>query len=1577
MAVSLAGTDPACFGTSTGSITSTVIGGTAPYTYAYSNGATTADISGLAAGAYSVTVTDANGCIANAVDTLSQPNLLTATASATNVTCFGGFDGTASATPTGGTAPYTYHWSNNASTRNISGLFAGTYRVTVTDAHGCIATAQAQVQQPGPLTLGANTTPVSCNGGNNGAIDLRVTGGTAPYTYTWSTGDTTQDLAGGLIAGTYNVTVVDAHRCNATVAIVVNQPLPLQLTLTPVGPSCTSGASGSITSQVSGGTLPNQYSWSNGATAADLTNIAAGNYSVTVTDANGCSVSDATTVSPSGTLHIALTPTDPSCYGSINGSITSTITGGSGNYTYTWSNGAATADISGLGAGTYKLNVVDVFGCAGADSVTLSQPNPLTVALTDTDAACFGTATGSVQSIVTGGTTPYAYLWSNGAITANINALAAGTYNVTVTDAHGCVASAAAADTVTEPNLLTATATSTPVSCFGGFDGTASVTPTGGTAPYTYHWSNNASTLNITGLFAGTYRVTITDAHGCTYNTLTTVQQPGPLTLGANTTPVSCYNGSNGAIDLIVTGGTAPYTYTWSTGDTTQDLAGGLIAGTYNVTVVDAHRCNATVAILVQQPLPLTLTLTPVGPNCAGTTAGSVSSVVAGGTIPNHYVWSTGDTTANISNVVAGTYSLTVTDANSCVVSGTTTVSPSGTLAISLTAGKLTCNGAGNGSVTSTISGGSGIYTYAWSNGATTANINGLAAGTYTLSVYDAFGCTGVDSARVNQPNVLAVSLTGTDVACFGGSTGSVTSTVTGGTAAYTYFWSNGATTANLNNVAIGNYNVVVTDANGCTATAAAADTVTQPALLVATATSTPVSCFGGFDGTASALAAGGTAPYTYHWSTGANRQNITGLFAGSYRLTVTDAHGCTGLYTVQVGQPGPLTLGANTVPVSCFGGSNGSIDLSVTGGTPGYVYTWSTGATTQDIAGGLAAATYNVTVVDAHNCNATVAILVQQPLPLSLTLNPVNPSCGSGNTGSISTTVVGGTSPYHYAWSNQATTANIGNIGAGTYSVVVTDTNGCQASNSTTLIGGVPLNITLTPTAPSCNGGSNGSITSSVSGGVQPYTYAWSNGATTANISGLAAGSYTVTVTDALGCSSSANIVVTQPASLSIGLTVTNAACFGSATGAVTSTVTGGTAPYTYLWNTQATSANLSNLAIGSYSVTVTDAHGCVANSAASSVSQPTALTDQITATMVNCIGAFDGTVTTRAGGGTAPYTYRWSNNATTAGITGLPVGTYKVTITDANGCSRIDSAAVNQPGPITLGATTTPVNCNGTPTGSITLIALGPNMPFTFRWSNGATTKNISGLVAGTYTVTATNTHGCSATVSITVIEPAPISLTASITSACIITGGGAINLSVTGGTVPFSYTWSNGATTEDINQLTSGIYGVTAADQNGCKAMASFTVGDSICGGGGGIAPRMAAPKNLAASNLANSDNQEVITESNTTSGNNTVTTEPMHIATQPNSPAAKTETAMKCYPNPFSSKLTVEYNLTQADHVKIDVLDVVGNNVATLFNNELEAGTYKTSFEPGNINNGIYLIRVQIGEQVQTQKAILYK
>jgi hypothetical protein len=1114
------------------------------------------------------------------------------------------------------------------------------------------------------------------NAGIPGAT-FTVSGGSRPTgTFCWT--PTFADV--NLNANTFTVTVVDNACPNVgtqTFSYSIMVPSPF---VDVVSANAVCGQSnGSLTAIPQIANTNYAYAWSNGVTTAANTGLTPGTYGLTVTDPSGCSVSTTGTVSNTGeTVTANGTVTDASC-GASNGSITLFDAINSPN-TITWSNASNGAELSNLEPGSYSVTVTTPGGCSTSNTFTVGGTAAATIALTASANGCTGT--GSVEATVSG-TAPFVFAWSNGADVQNIQSVPSGNYGLTVTDANGCSAEATAE--LVAPGTPMVTALGTVANC-GNSDGTLSATVDGGTAPYTFSWSNGATDQTLTGMPAGAYLVNVTDANGCAGNAEATVGSTAAATVSLTATADGCTG--TGSVDATVNGA-APFAFAWSNGADTEDLS-GVASGNYSLVATDANGCLATASIELTAPTAPAATATATLANC-GSNDGTASVSATDGTAP---------------------------------------------------------------------------YAFAWNNGSADQQLAGLSAGTYSVVVTDANGCSASAEATVGSTNAAELALTATPNGCTG--TGSVDATVNGA-APFAFAWSNGADTEDLSGVSTGNYSLVVTDANGCSAAASVA--LTAPTTPTATTTATNATCAGG-DGTASVSATGGTAPYAFAWSNGSVDQQLAGLAAGTYSVVVTDANGCSTSAEAIVGAVTCCNvtdagqIGANQSHCGPFDPAELTSIEDPSGGAGDLEIVWimSVGCTGNwTPIPGATGLTYDPGLVTETTCfrrcarRAGCITFVGESNIITITVFPAIAVTATANGNTATATANGGTAPFAFLWSNGATTATATNLLGGTYTVTVTDANGCTGTASVQIALPCQIFTNTTATAPGCSGGCAGIATVTAINGNAPYTFVWNNGQTGATATGLCPDLYHVTVTDASGCSATACVTVPEGEPLMTGTIVTNATCNGTCDGAINLFVSGGTEPYTFDWSNGATTEDLANACPGSYDVTVTDATGCTAHACVVVLGSPMSVT--ATATNVTCNGACNGSVTASATG-QAPFTYLWNNGATTATLSQRCPGTYRVTVTAANGCSGTAEATVTQPTGLQVsGQITHPTTCNG----GINLTVSGGTAPYTFFWNNGATTEDRTGLCAGTYFVTVRDANGCTRSMSFKLVRryvtcPAP---------------------------------------------------------------------------------------------------------------------------------------------------------------------------------------------------------------------------
>ena len=785
-----------------------------------------------------------------------------------------------------------------------------------------------------------------------------------------------------------------------------------------------------------------------------------GNYQVTMTAQGGCPVVPLTInvqQYPSPTININSANTGcTNCTGSAN----TVVAGGNAPYTYTWSPGGyTTANVTNLCAGTYTAIVTTIDGCADTANTTINNPvNFLPTSTSSTPPSCNGGNNGTATVNASGGTPPYTYLWANAQTTQTATNLPAGQHSVTVTDSGGCMFTTTV--TVTEPSAIVAlSASQFNISCSGLCDGSADILMGGGTTPYTYSWTTGSTIPSATNLCVGTYVVTVTDANGCVGTHTFDILNPPAINIATSSIDANC-GLSNGSAIASASGGVSNFTYSWNTNPVqTNDTASGLPVGFYVVTVVDGNMCSNSDTVQVFNPNAPTATITSTPVTCFNASDGVAVGNGAGGTAPLTYSWNSTpvQNTATANGLPAGNYSLTVTDALTCQVVATVTITEPPQLTLATAGFPVTCNGLCDGQAVVIPAGGTGAYSINWSpTGGTNAGANSLCPNTYTVTVSDANGCTQNDTAIVVEPTAVTATISSTSSIC-GSSTAQAQANPGGGVGNYTYSWSTSPvqTTQTITNLASGTYTVTVIDANGCTDTASTNIVNTPP--VVATVVPDNISCNGLCDGSASVTGVTGTGPYSYNWSTGSTASSISNQCAGQPFVTVTDANGCTQTVTVTIVDPPVLTSVAAANPATVCAGQSATLTVTPGGGTGAYTYAWSAGGTTNTITVTPGVTTqYTVLVTDGEGCNTstTVDVIVNPPpiVCLDVDLSGCEPFCtqmtncsptavnciwdfGDGNT-------YNGCTPPVYCYQTP-----------GTYPVIltVTDANGCVNSSPAT----------------------------------------------------------------------------------------------------------------------------------------------------------------------------------------------------------------------------------------------------------------------------------------------------------------------------------------------------------------------------------------------------------------------------------------------------------------------------------------------------------------------------------------------
>jgi len=1442
--------DVKCNGGNDGSITINATGGTGTLQYRVvrtypsswdSGWGTSKTITGLTSGEYEGYIKDANGCnIRYPLDgsgyptpiTINEPfNSLEVDAYENkSVTCEDGSDGEVQIAYTGGgTAPYTYSKDGityvSKTTYHNYRFPEGFTTVYAKDANGCIATKSVQIgRENDKPRFTATPTHVLCNGDNTGSITLNVTNLSSTFKYyMYNTGGgliSTQDDGSSytpqkfenLAAGIYQFRVEDTYAgcMGDPIFTTVTEPHLLQFTGSKKDISCFGGSDGEVSMTASGGVTPYTYhvdkdgqidfkKITTAATQADFGNLGLGNYTLRVTDAHQCELNVSKVITQPDLLVFSSIITSVSCHSGSDGKITVDASGGTKAYEYSKDNGSTYQSsnvFTGLAEGTYFVTVRDAQGCTTGHTAYVPQPKPLEAFTTVTDVICNSVAMGEISFYKTqGGTPPYSYSVDGDKNyiqdkTLFTNLLAK-TYDVWVKDANDCKIQMSVE--VKEPTnkIRVETTNHQHITCFGGADGMLLVSATDGVGNYTYSLDGVTfqTSQKFENLTAQTYTITTKDAWGCQATNTFTLTQSDEILFSTVVTNLTCFETQDGKIRV-------------------QTPTGG--NGTYSYSIDNGNNFQSA---------------------------------------------------SEFTGLVAGIYPTIVRDKLDCASSPRNViVTQPDPLTVNANVSDVKCYLNSDGQVIFQGVGGTAPYQYSFDKGSfqNDPTYTGLKEGTYFITVRDKNLCEYSTSVQVNQPSPFTATAQVTaDVLCKGEATGVIQVSPVGGVGGYTYSVDGGSNfitaSSTITGLIAGNYQVVVKDANECTAQAGFY-TIVEPAqkLGFTSIAQTMTSCFGKPDAVVDIQAKGGVAPYQYALDNGSykNTSLFTGVSGGNHTIHIQDAHNCVFSKPFIIDEPLPLTFTSVKEPLTCFESQDGTLTMNAKGGTSPYIYSIDNGVSFQSVSKftGLSAGNYSIVFKDKNGClSSTEIATIIQPDLLQLNSNINHVSCFGKNDASVVFNGVGGNGSYQYNFDGQGfkTQQNYTSLIAGTYFVTVRDVEGCLYPK--TIVVTQPAQIQAKASVQRhvyCKHDATGIIQVNVNGGTQPYAYSLNGKPFSTVLSGLVDGTYDVNVKDAQGCITNAGFVtITEPTQVLTTqvLSTKDITCFGEANGQVQFDAKGGTAPYYFsLDNVSFTSVSqFTGLKKGSYTLYVKDEKACIA-STNFSLTQPDKLEFTFDKTPLTCFESQDGAITLKSPmGGQGGYSYStdgiiFQNNPK---LTGLKAGVYATKIKDVAGCiSDPVFVTVIQPDALDFTVQMIPNSCKGKSDGRIFVTAQGGNAGYQWKKDAGgfqaATHLEYNSLSAGFYSVTLKDTEGCLLTKKIEVTEPDYLQATLDITHvSCKDGNDGKFTVQTTGGNPPFIYSLDNlsfrsSATFEGFPKSSGNVY---FKDIKGCDGMVQYVINE----------------------------------------------------------------------------------------------------------------------------------------------------
>ncbi|MGY8987886.1 MAG: T9SS type A sorting domain-containing protein [Flavobacteriales bacterium] len=760
---------------------------------------------------------------------------------------------------------------------------------------------------------------ISCFGNNDGSIDLQVVGGTAPFTYSWFSpsgfASNTEDLS-SLSPSVYYVTVTDSIGCSELTSVIIFEPALISIVSSSVTDvSCNGLSDGSVSLNIFGGTSPYTENWG----IYNPNNLLVGSYVVSVTDVNNCPIASTTVfVNEPLPLTIIDNINDISCNSYNDGSILINPLGGMLPYNFNWTstNGyfSINEDITNLQSGTYTLFLTDGNACTESFSYYISEPPVLLLNSTVTNATCYGAMDGSIDLTLTGGVTPYNFVWSNGAITEDLNNIPSSNYWVNVIDDNQCAISTQYF-TISQPAISIVNSVQTNVSCYGFTDGGVEITfipSTSGAVSYLWSGPNSFSSVNedISNLETGLYTLTITELP-CLITESFYINEPSAISVSENIQDVSCYNDSNGVVNLTISGGTPPFSQNWFGANPTS-----ISAGVFQYMITDNNNCIFSNTITVNQPQQaIFVTSSQTDVSCNGGNNATALLSISGGSSPYSTVWQN----ANPIQLSAGYNVFSVTDNNQCVFTDSILIWEPPAISVTELITDVSCNGKSDGIVNLIISGGTSPYSENWGFN----NNLSLSSGSYIYNVSDVNSCQYSSLVTVSEPLSISIIPTTINSTCPNSTDGSVQLSISGGTPPYTENWG----INNPNNLSSGIFSYTITDNNQC---------VDSLEIVISSVSNisvqefiTDISCFGFCDGNANLYISAGTAPYSVNW----NSFSSDSLCEGDYYYTIVDSLQCVYSDSIHISEPSDLSLSVSQ--------QTSQLNTNVSGGNPPYTYQW------------------------------------------------------------------------------------------------------------------------------------------------------------------------------------------------------------------------------------------------------------------------------------------------------------------------------------------------------------------------------------------------------------------------------------------------------------------------------------------------------------------------------------------------------------------------------------------------------------------------------------------------------------